>query len=74
MIILSKVLKESNQFKILEIKVAAKRTLDNALLLIRELSQPGRKGYSLPKNKFGQYTVPQELRREKDAELPAPLS
>lgn len=38
--------------------------------LIFELSQPGRKGYSLPKNKFGQYTVPQELRREKDAELP----
>ena len=37
MIILSKVLKESNQFKILAIKVAAKRTLDNALLLIREI-------------------------------------
>ena len=37
MIILSKVLKESNQFKILAIKVAAKRTLDNALLLIRKL-------------------------------------
>lgn len=36
MIILSKVLKESNQFKILAIKIAAKRTLDNALLLIRE--------------------------------------
>ena len=36
MIILSKVLKESNQIKILAIKVAAKRTLDNALLLIRE--------------------------------------
>lgn len=36
MIILSKVLKESNQFKILAIKVAAKRTLDNALLLIRK--------------------------------------
>lgn len=35
MIILSKVLKESNQFKLLAIKVAAKRTLDNALLLIR---------------------------------------
>ena len=37
MIILSKVLKESNQIKILAIRVAAKRTLDNALLLIREL-------------------------------------
>ena len=35
MIILSKVLKESNQIKILAIRVAAKRTLDNALLLIR---------------------------------------
>ena len=37
MIILSKVLKESNQIKILAIRVAAKRTLDNALLLIREV-------------------------------------
>ena len=37
MIILSKVLKESNQIKILAIRVAAKRTLDNALLLIRIL-------------------------------------
>lgn len=36
MIILSKVLKESNQIKILAIRVAAKRTLDNALLLIRK--------------------------------------
>ena len=36
MIILSKVLKESNQIKILAIRVAAKRTLDNALLLIRQ--------------------------------------
>lgn len=39
MIILSKVLKESNQIKILAIRVAAKRTLDNALLLIRETLQ-----------------------------------
>ena len=39
MIILSKVLKESNQIKILAIRVAAKRTLDNALLLIRETMQ-----------------------------------
>ena len=38
--------------------------------LIFELSQPGRKGYSLPKNRFGDYTVPQELRRKEDAELP----
>ena len=42
MIILSKVLKESNQIKILAIRVAAKRTLDNALLLIRE------SGYQVP--------------------------
>ncbi len=39
--------------------------------LIFELSQPGRKGYSLPKNRFGEaYRVPQELRRQEDALLP----
>ncbi len=38
--------------------------------LIFELSHPGRKGYSLPKNKFGDYAVPQRIRRESDAELP----
>ncbi|MBR1485559.1 MAG: aminomethyl-transferring glycine dehydrogenase subunit GcvPB [Prevotella sp.] len=38
--------------------------------LIFELSQPGRRGYSLPKNRYGSYTVPAELRREHDAELP----
>ena len=38
--------------------------------LIFELSQEGRKGYSLPKNRFGDYKVPQELRRQSDAELP----
>ena len=38
--------------------------------LIFELSQEGRKGYSLPKNRFGDYKVPQELRRQNDAELP----
>ena len=38
--------------------------------LIFELSKPGRKGYSLPKNRFGNYEVPQELRRQQDAELP----
>ncbi len=38
--------------------------------LIFELSQPGRKGYSLPKNRFGDYHVPQELRRQEDAALP----
>lgn len=38
--------------------------------LIFELSHPGRKGYTLPKNKFGDYDVPQSMRREKDAELP----
>ena len=37
MIILSKVLKESNQIKILAISVSAKRNFDNALLLIREI-------------------------------------
>ena len=38
--------------------------------LIFELSKPGRKGYSLPKNRFGAYEVPQELRRQQDAALP----
>ena len=38
--------------------------------LIFELSKPGRKGYSLPKNRFGNYEVPQEMRRQQDAELP----
>ena len=38
--------------------------------LIFELSQPGRKAYSLPKNEFGNYDVPDNLKREKDAELP----
>ena len=38
--------------------------------LIFELSQPGRRGYSLPKNRFGNYTVPRELCREEDARLP----
>ena len=38
--------------------------------LIFELSVPGRKGYSLPKNHFGTYEIPQELRRQKDAALP----
>ena len=38
--------------------------------LIFELSQEGRKGYSLPKNRFGDYKVPPGLRRQNDAELP----
>ena len=38
--------------------------------LIFELSKEGRKGYSLPKNRFGHYDIPQELRRQHDAELP----
>ncbi len=38
--------------------------------LIFELSQEGRKGYSLPKNRFGNYAVPAELRRKDDAALP----
>ncbi len=38
--------------------------------LIFELSQEGRKGYSLPKNRFGDYAVPAELRRQQDAQLP----
>ena len=41
--------------------------------LIFELSKPGRKGYSLPKNNFGEYSVdniPENLKRKKDAMLP----
>ena len=38
--------------------------------LIFELSQKGRRGSSLPKNRFGNYTIPQELRRQEEAQLP----
>ena len=38
--------------------------------LIFELSQEGRKGCSLPKNRFGNYEIPAELRRKDDAALP----
>ncbi len=38
--------------------------------LIFELSHEGRKGYSLPAEDFGQYDVPTEICREKDARLP----
>ena len=38
--------------------------------LIFELSRPGRRACTLPKNRFGDYAVPEELRRERDAELP----
>lgn len=38
--------------------------------LIFELSQPGRRGYTLPKNRFGNYEVPDSMRRKSDAALP----
>ena len=38
--------------------------------LIFELSQEGRRGYSLPKNCFGNYEVPVSMRRAEDAQLP----
>lgn len=38
--------------------------------LIFELSQSGRKGYSLPENEFGSYSIPKELCRKEDAKLP----
>ena len=38
--------------------------------LIFELSQPGRKGYSLPKNRFGDYKVPADMQRKEAALLP----
>ena len=38
--------------------------------LIFELSKPGREGFSLPANEYGDYTVPEEMRRKDDAPLP----
>ena len=38
--------------------------------LIFELSKEGRKGYSLPQNRFGDYEVPKDLCRAEDAALP----
>ncbi|MCR4957473.1 MAG: aminomethyl-transferring glycine dehydrogenase subunit GcvPB, partial [Prevotella sp.] len=38
--------------------------------LIFELSEEGRHGYSLPRNNFGHYDIPQELCRHDDAALP----
>ena len=38
--------------------------------LIFEWSQEGRQGYSLPKNRFGNYEIPDALRRQEDAQLP----
>lgn len=38
--------------------------------LIFELSHSGRRGYSLPTNKFGHHDIPTEMRRGKDAQLP----
>ena len=38
--------------------------------LIFELSKEGRQGYSLPANKFGDYEIPQQMRRHEDAQLP----
>ena len=38
--------------------------------LIFELSKAGRRGYSLPRNTFGSYEVPEGLRRQTDAQLP----
>lgn len=38
--------------------------------LIFELSKPGRSGFSLPANQFGEYDMPNGMSRESDAELP----
>ena len=37
--------------------------------LIFELSKEGRKGYSLPKNHFGSYEIPAEMKRAEEAQL-----
>ncbi|HAT61233.1 MAG TPA: aminomethyl-transferring glycine dehydrogenase subunit GcvPB [Prevotella sp.] len=38
--------------------------------LIFELSHPGRRAYSLPKNRFGHYELSEDMRRAEDAMLP----
>lgn len=38
--------------------------------LIFELSRPGTRGYSLPRNHFGHHALPDSQRRQHDAELP----
>ena len=38
--------------------------------LIFELSKEGRKGYSLPKNNFGDYDIPASMKRAEEAQLP----
>ena len=38
--------------------------------LIFELSKEGRRGYSLPKNRFGNYNIPDSVCRKEDAALP----
>jgi glycine dehydrogenase subunit 2 len=38
--------------------------------LIFELSKTGRKGYSLPKNRFGNYDIPADMQRQEAAQLP----
>ena len=38
--------------------------------LIFELSKEGRKGYSLPKNNFGDYEIPASIQRTEEAQLP----
>ena len=38
--------------------------------LIFELSKEGRRGYSLPKNHFGDYEIPASMKRTQDAALP----
>ncbi len=38
--------------------------------LVFELSKPGRRGYTLPRNEFGDYSVPEQLQRKHPAELP----
>ena len=38
--------------------------------LIFELSKEGRKGYSLPKNNYGDYEIPASMQRKDEAQLP----
>ena len=38
--------------------------------LIFELSKKGRKGYSLPRNNYGDYEIPASMQRTVEAQLP----
>ena len=54
------------------IGVSKSKNMNNRLYgnLIFELSKEGRKGYSLPRNNFGDYEIPVSMQRQEEAQLP----